>query len=89
MTANLFELIDDSFPEKTGEFTKVYDAQNELDWDTYLRPVFSESSTDGWDPTAVSALHNNRQAYDYFLESFGRRGLTGNDDSMHDCPRCL
>ena len=83
VTANLFELIDDSFPEKTGEFTKVYDAQNELDWDTYLRPVFSESSTDGWDPTAVSALHNNRQAYDYFLESFGRRGLTGNDDSMH------
>ena len=83
VTDSYFELIDDTFPEKSGEATTVYDAQNQLDWDTYLRTVSSDSPSDGWDPTAVSALHNNRQAYDYFLESFGRRGLTGSDDSMH------
>lgn len=91
VSSGSYLLVDDSFPVRSGESTIVYDAQGQTvnrDFSNIL-VVESTSATSGWDSTAVSALHNNREAYDYFSQTFGRAGLTGNDDTMHTIVHAL
>lgn len=44
--------------------------------------VTSGSVSSGWDPAAVSAMHNVQGAYRYFLDTHGRAGIDGNNGNL-------
>ena len=77
-----YVLKDPSFPTSTTGTGVGYD---DPDSDNYLY-VQSEEATSGWRPSAVSAIHNARATYDYFLETHGRNSFNANNESDTPLP---
>lgn len=77
-----YVLKDPSFPTSTTGTGVGYD---DPDSDNYLY-VQSGEATSGWRPSAVSAIHNARATYDYFLETHGRNSFNANNESDTPLP---
>ena len=65
--------------QKSSGDTVILDARNGDG--SALYHSTSSSQSDGWDPTAVSALHNTHVVYDYF-STFGRRSFDDKNGNL-------
>ncbi len=66
-------------PNPSGD-TFIYDAKES---DGSIVDFVSNSSVNnGWDRIAVSALQNTHRVYNYFLDTFSRRSIDGNDKNL-------
>jgi len=66
-------------PNPSGD-TFIYDAK-ESDG-SIVDFVSNSSANNGWDRIAVSALQNTHRVYNYFLDTFSRRSIDGNDKNL-------
>ena len=63
--------------KSSGDFV-IVDAQNTLS----PKVIVTSTSSNTWDPTAVSAMINVTKAYQYFLRTFNRHGIDDKGGAM-------